>query len=67
MFGIKEKSITGRKSEEELKIHRITVQVSAKEKEKLRTLANSRGMSISDYIRYFCIHKPFANRFEEDE
>lgn len=67
MFGIKEKSITGRKSEEELKIHRITVQVSAKEKEKLRALANSRGMSISDYIRYFCIHKPFANRFEEDE
>ena len=67
MFGIKEKSITGRKSEEELKIHRITVQVSAKEKEKLRTLANSRGMSISDYIRYFCIHKPFANKFEEDE
>ncbi len=67
MFGIKEKSITGRKSEEELKVHRITVQVSAKEKEKLRVLANSRGMSISDYIRYFCIHKPFANRFEEDE
>ena len=67
MFGIKEKSITGRKSEEELKEHRITVQVSAKEKEKLRALANSRGMSISDYIRYFCIHKPFANRFEEDE
>lgn len=67
MLGIKEKSITGRKSEEELKIHRITVQVSAKEKEKLRVLANSRGMSISDYIRYFCIHKPFANRFEEDE
>ncbi|WP_195953694.1 plasmid mobilization protein [Clostridium saudiense] len=67
MFGIKEKSITGRKSEEELKVHRITVQVSAKEKEKLRVLANNRGMSISDYIRYFCIHKPFANRFEEDE
>lgn len=67
MFGIKEKGITGRKSEEELKVHRITVQVSAKEKEKLRVLANSRGMSISDYIRYFCIHKPFANRFEEDE
>lgn len=67
MFGIKEKSITGRKSEEELKVHRITVQVSAKEKEKLRVLANSRGMSISDYIRYFCIHKPFANIFEEDE
>ena len=67
MFGIKEKSITGRKSEEELTVHRITVQVSAKEKEKLRVLANNRGMSISDYIRYFCIHKPFANRFEEDE
>ena len=67
MFGIKEKSITGRKSEEELKVHRITVQVSAKEKEKLRVLANNRGMSISDYIRYFCIHKPFISKFNEEE
>lgn len=67
MLGIKEKSVIGRKDEEELKVHRITVQVSANEKEKLRVLANSRGMSISDYIRYYCIHKPFINRFEEED
>lgn len=65
MLGIKEKEILGRKSEEELKICRLTVQVSAREKEKLFMLAKSRGMSVSDYVRYYCIHKPFANRFEE--
>lgn len=65
MLGIKEKNILGRKSEEELKVCRLTVQVSAREKEKLFMLAKSRGMSVSDYVRYYCIHKPFANRFEE--
>ena len=67
MLGFKEKEILGRKSEDELKIYRLTVQVSKREKEKIIQLAKSRGMSVSDYIRYFCIHKPFANRFEEDE
>ena len=67
MFGIKEKESLGRKNEEDLKVYRITVQVSAKEKEKLSMLAKNRGMSISDYVRYFCIHKPFVNRFEEEE
>lgn len=67
MLGMKEKEILGRKSEDELKIYRLTVQVSKREKEKIIQLAKSRGMSVSDYIRYFCIHKPFANRFEEDE
>ena len=67
MLGFKEKEILGRKSEDELKIYRLTIQVSRREKEKIIQLAKSRGMSVSDYVRYFCIHKPFANKFEEDE
>ena len=67
MLGFKEKEILGRKSEDELKIYRLTVQVSKREKEQIIQLAKSRGMSVSDYVRYFCIHKPFANKFEEDE
>ena len=67
MLGFKEKEILGRKREDELKIYRLTVQVSKREKEKIIQLAKSRGMSVSDYVRYFCIHKPFANKFEEDE
>ena len=67
MLGFKEKEILGRKSEDELKIYRLTVQVSKREKEKIIQLAKSRGMSVSDYIRYFCIHKPFMNKFEEEE
>lgn len=67
MLGFKEKEILGRKSEDELKVCRLTVQVSKKEKEKLILLAKSRGMSVSDYVRYFCIHKPFMNRFEGEE
>lgn len=66
MFGTRVEEKNGRKSEEDLKVNRITVQVSAKEKEKLIILARSRGMNISDYVRYFCIHKPFINRFEEE-
>ena len=66
MFGTRVEEKNGRKSEEDLKVNRITVQVSAKEKEKLIILARSRGMSIIDYVRYFCIHKPFINRFEEE-
>lgn len=67
MFSTVVEEKKGRKSEEELKVYRITIQVSAREKEKLKFLANNRGMSISDYVRYFCIHKPFQNRFEGDE
>lgn len=66
MLGIKEKQISGRKEEEDLKIYRLTVQVSKREKEKLMLLAKNRGMSVSDYVRYFCIHKPFMNKFEEE-
>ena len=67
MLGVKGKSIVGRKDEEELKVCRLTVQVSKREKEKLILLAKARGMSVSDYVRYFCIHKPFINRFEGEE
>ena len=67
MLGFKEKEILGRKSEDELKIYRLTVQVSKKEKEKIIQLAKSRGMSVSDYVRYFCIHKPFISKFNEEE
>ena len=61
MLGFKEKEILGRKSEDELKIYRLTVQVSKREKEKIIQLAKSRGMSVSDYVRYFCIHKHFIS------
>jgi lipocalin len=67
MLGIKEKQISGRKEEEDLKIYRLTVQISKREKEKLMLLAKNRGMSVSDYVRYFCIHKPFMNKFEDEE
>lgn len=67
MLGIKEKTILGRKAEEDLKNCRLTVQVSKREKEKLIILAKNRGMSVSDYVRYYCIHKPFMNRFEGEE
>lgn len=67
MFSTVVEEKKGRKSEEELKVYRITIQVSAREKEKLKFLANNRGMSISDYVRYFCIHKPFISKFNEEE
>ena len=67
MLGIKEKQISGRKEEEDLKIYRLTVQISKREKEKLMLLAKNRGMSVSDYVRYFYIHKPFMNKFEDEE
>ena len=67
MLGFKEKEILGRKSEDELKIYRLTVQVSKREKEKIIQLARSRGMSVSDYVRYFCIHKPFIGKFNEEK
>lgn len=51
-----------RKKDEDLKIYRVTVQVSKKEKEKLFILANEKGMSVSDYIRVYCIHEPY-NKF----
>ena len=52
-----------RKREEDLKIYRVTVQVSKKEKEKLSMLAEEKGMSVSDYIRVYCIHEPHNNFF----
>ena len=52
-----------RKREEDLKTYRVTVQVSKKEKEKLSRLAAEKGMSVSDYIRVYCIHEPYNNFF----
>ncbi|WP_294131740.1 plasmid mobilization protein [uncultured Clostridium sp.] len=52
-----------RKREEDLKTYRVTVQVSKKEKEKLFMLAEEKGMSVSDYIRVYCIHEPYNNFF----
>ena len=54
-----------RKREEDLKTYRSTVQVSKKEKEKLSMLANKKGMSVSDYIRVYCIHQPYNEFFGE--
>ena len=52
-----------RKREEDLKTYRVTVQVSKKEKEKLSKLAIAKGMSVSDYIRVYCIHQPYNEFF----
>lgn len=52
-----------KKREEDLKTYRVTVQVSKKEKEKLSILANEKGMSVSDYIRVYCIHQPYNEFF----
>ncbi len=49
-----------KKREEDLKNIRVTVQVSKKEKEKLSILATEKGLSISDYIRVYCIYKPYT-------
>ena len=52
-----------RKKEEDLKSYRVTVQVSKKEKEKLSKLAIAKGMSVSDYVRVYCIHEPYNQFF----
>ena len=52
-----------RKREEDLKNERVTVQVSKKEKERLSILASEKGMSVSDYIRVYCIYKPYNDFF----
>ena len=67
MLGFKEKEILGRKSQDEIKKYTLKVQISKREKEKIIQLAKSRGMSVSDYVRYFCIHKPFISKFNEEE
>lgn len=67
MLGIKENQIVGRKDEEDLKIYRLNIQVSKREKEKVQALAKNKGMSVSDYVRYYCIHKPFTSKFDGEE
>ena len=42
MFSTVVEEKKGRKSEEELKVYRITIQVSAREKEKLKKIPSSR-------------------------
>ena len=59
MLGIKK----GRKKEEELRIERVTVQVSAKEKELIEGLAKAEGLNVSDYIRRICIYKKYNEIF----
>ena len=54
-----------KKSEEDLKVYRVTVQVSKREKEKLQLIASKKGMSVSDYIRVYCIHEPYENFWRE--
>ena len=52
-----------RKREEDLKTYKFNLHVSKKEKEKLFMLAEEKGMSVSDYIRVYCIHEPYNNFF----
>ena len=52
-----------KKREEDLKTYRVTVQVSKKEKEKLYRHKKKKGMSVSDYIRVYCIHQPYNEFF----
>ncbi len=49
----------GRKPVEELKNVRVTVQVSQREKEMLRSLAKRNGQTVSEYLRNECIWKPY--------
>lgn len=54
----------GRKKESDLRNERVTVQVTTREKDKLRGLAQEEGLDISDYIRLKCIYIPFNNLVE---
>lgn len=59
MLGIKK----GRKKEEELRVERVTVQVSVKEKELIEERAKAEGLNVSDYIRMNCIYKKYNQIF----
>lgn len=59
MLGIKK----GRKKEEALRVERVTVQVSAREKELIEELAKAEGLNVSDYIRSICIYKKYNQIF----
>lgn len=48
-----------RKEESEVKSNRITVQVTAREKEVLKLLAKREGQTPSEYIRSCCIWGPY--------
>ena len=47
----------GRKPEEDLRIHRVIVHVTNKEKEKIIELAKENGMDTSTFIRCLCLMK----------
>lgn len=60
MIGFKKSS---RKEEKDLRVERVTIQVSAKEKELIGQLAKEQGLNISDYIRLVCIYKKYNDIF----
>lgn len=46
----------GRKKEEELRVLRVTVQVTEREKELISRLASRQGLDVAAYIRKLCIY-----------
>ena len=49
----------------DLKEYRITIQVSEKEKEKLKILAKKEGLTISTYLRKIAIYDKWREFFNE--
>ncbi|MGL5087581.1 MAG: plasmid mobilization protein [Clostridium sp.] len=46
-----------RKQESELKVKRVTIQVTEREKEIIQALAEEEGSTVSDYIRRITIYR----------
>lgn len=59
--------LNGRKKVEDLKEKRITVQVSAREKRLIQSLAEREGLGVADYIRRVCLYIPYNKIFEGEE
>lgn len=56
-----------RKEEEELKVYRVTVQVSEKEKMLINKLAKNCGMNVGAYVRKLCIYDQWERLGNEVE
>jgi hypothetical protein len=61
MFGNRK----GRKAEEDLRVDKVVVHVTTKEKEMLAAIAKENGMNPSTFIRTVCIYNKFNSMFKE--
>ena len=53
----------GRKREEDLKIDKIVVHVTLKEKKLIEAMAEKRGMEVAPYVRAICIYDKWNQMF----